>query len=120
MNTPQVLPDTRTKYPDKSTVRVRGYPDGQHPYKGLSGVRVSAGPVRAKKAVRVSGKRKPKVVQRTLFDARPVVPKSTWKQPRHDKAADPGWVYAFIDPQQLGVHVEIPKWLESRKPSTEQ
>lgn len=63
---------------------------------------------------------KPRVRQLDLFDAAPIVPKSTWKQPRHDKAADPGWVYAFIDPQQLGVHVEIPKWLESRKPSTEQ
>lgn len=100
MDTPQVLSDTRTKYPDKSTVRVRGYPDGQHPYKGLSGVRVSAGPVRAKKAVRVSGKRNGRIVQRTLFDARPVpTVKAGWKQPKHDKASDPTWFHTWQPPE---------------------
>lgn len=54
MDTTQVLPDTRTKHLGESTVRVRGYPGGQQPYKGLPVYRVSAGPVRVRKVVRVS------------------------------------------------------------------
>lgn len=69
-------------------------------------------------ATKRTAKPKPKpkrIVQRSLFDKSEVKIKPTWKQPKHDKSKDPGWIFAFVDPQQLGVHVEIPHWLANRK-----
>lgn len=42
---------------------------------------------------------KPKVVQRTLFDAKPVpAVKSNWRQPPHRKSEDPGWFWTWQPP----------------------
>jgi hypothetical protein len=57
----------------------------------------------------------PRRKQRSLFDSN--VPKllRKWRQPKIDRANDPNWIFAFVDPAQLGVEVEIPEWLERRR-----
>lgn len=57
---------------------------------------------------------KPRTRQRSLFDKSEMKINPKWKQPRHSKADDPGWVFAFIDPAQLGVEVTIPQWMLKR------
>lgn len=84
-------------HPGEKLPGCQKHPGGQQPYKGLSGsgclVRLS----REKKSVRVSGK--PKIVQRTLFDARPVpTVKPNWKAPKHRNADDPTWFYTWQAP----------------------
>lgn len=42
---------------------------------------------------------KPKVVQRTLFDAKPMLTvKPNWKSPPHRKSEDPGWFWTWQPP----------------------
>ncbi len=52
--------------------------------------------------------------QKSLFDNSETKINPKWKQPRHSKADDPGWVFAFVDPAQLGVEVSIPEWMLKR------
>jgi hypothetical protein len=54
---------------------------------------------------------KPRTRQRGLFDKEEVTIKRTWRQPKIDRQADARWIFAWVDPQQLGVEVVIPEWM---------
>jgi hypothetical protein len=55
---------------------------------------------------------KPRTRQKSLFE-KSDEPKllRAWRQPKIDRQADPRWIFAWVDPQQLGVEVVIPEWM---------